>query len=79
MSKCTKQSADESFEEFLFLTQLLTLETGVPYIERGDGDRYRVCCDDGGAWDRPTLWGVFNDLASAVKCAQHGPAWRAKK
>lgn len=34
------------------------------------GIRYEVRCLDGGAWDRPTCWGVFSTLADAERCAQ---------
>lgn len=39
------------------------------------GIRYDVRCLDGGAWDRPTGWGMFGDLASAIECAKRGPRW----
>lgn len=37
-----------------------------------EGVRYDVRCLDGGAWDRPTCWGMFATLADAVACAR-GP------
>lgn len=40
------------------------------------GVRYEVRCLDGGAWDRPTLWGMFASLDEAIACAISGPAWR---
>lgn len=41
------------------------------------GTRYDVRCLDGGAWDRPTSWGMFATLEEAVACATgEGPAWR---
>lgn len=33
-----------------------------------DGKRYDVCCLDGGAWDRPTSWGMFATLEAALAC-----------
>lgn len=60
----------------------------VPFIETATGDdpawvahwkgntRYDVRCLDGGAWDRPTCWGMFATLAEAVQCAKSGPVWR---
>ena len=61
----------------------------VPFIEldRGErmgpdwlkhwpsGTRYDVRCLDGGAWDRPTCWGMFASLQEALECAKKGPAW----
>lgn len=41
-----------------------------------DGVRYTVLCLDGGAWDRPTKWGVFPSLDDAIACCENGPAWR---
>lgn len=40
------------------------------------GTRYEVRCLDGGAWDRPTCWGMFASLDEAIACASSGPAWR---
>lgn len=40
------------------------------------GTRYAVRCLDGGAWDRPTCWGMFGTLEDALVCAKNGPAWR---
>lgn len=40
------------------------------------GTRYDVRCLDGGAWDRPTAWGMFQTLEQAIECAKTGPAWR---
>jgi len=34
------------------------------------GIRYDVRCLDGGAWDRPTCWGMFATLHEAIHCAQ---------
>jgi hypothetical protein len=57
---------------------------GVPYVEIYEDDhpkfvehwkgtvRYDVRCLDGGAWDRPTCWGMFATLAEAVACAVSG-------
>lgn len=57
---------------------------GAPYIEIIEDDdpkfvehwkgtlRYDVCCLDGGAWDRPTCWGMFASLQEAVACALGG-------
>ncbi len=33
-----------------------------------EGKRYEVCCLDGGAWDRPSDWGMFATLAEALAC-----------
>lgn len=41
-----------------------------------EGVRYSVRCLDGGAWDRPTLWGCFESLHEALQCVERGPAWR---
>jgi hypothetical protein len=57
---------------------------GRPYLELEiedpeqwpDGVFYRVYCLDGGAWDRPTLWGRFESLHEALQCAEGGPARR---
>lgn len=38
--------------------------------------RYDVRCLDGGAWDRPALWGAFGTLVEASRCAAAGPSWR---
>lgn len=40
------------------------------------GCRYDVRCLDGGAWDRPTCWGMFGKLTEAIACAKAGPSWR---
>ena len=52
----------------------------VPYItegKRGDGSfPFAVECLDGGAWDRPTLWGCFKTEPEAVECAKLGPERR---
>lgn len=40
-----------------------------------DGVRYDVRCLDGGAWDRPTDWGIFGALGEAIECAKKGRAW----
>jgi hypothetical protein len=34
------------------------------------GVRYDVRCLDGGAWDRPTCWGMFATLEDALACAR---------
>lgn len=41
-----------------------------------DGKRFDVRCLDGGAWDRPTVWGMFANLEEALECCESGPAWR---
>ena len=41
------------------------------------GVRYSVYCLDGGAWDRPTLWGAFATVEEAVRCAKGGIARRS--
>lgn len=33
-----------------------------------EGKRYDVRCLDGGAWDRPSDWGMFATLAEALAC-----------
>lgn len=40
------------------------------------GTRYDVRCLDGGAWDRPTCWGMFATKDDALACALAGPEWR---
>jgi hypothetical protein len=40
------------------------------------GTKYTVQCLDGGAWDRPTMWGTFSTLDEAIDCCSTGPAWR---
>lgn len=40
------------------------------------GTSYTVHCLDGGAWDRPTLWGSFESLEEALDCCENGPSWR---
>jgi hypothetical protein len=42
------------------------------------GTAYRVYCLDGGAWDRPTVWGAFGTLEEAKACCESGPSWRNK-
>jgi hypothetical protein len=44
-----------------------------------EGARYDVRCLDGGAWDRPTCWGMFATLEEALACAGKGPAWLQPK
>lgn len=41
-----------------------------------DGKRFDVRCLDGGAWDRPTAWGMFKTLDEALRCCESGPVWR---
>jgi hypothetical protein len=60
---------------------------GVPYIEIEESTeptfvahwkgtkRFDVRCLDGGAWDRPTCWGMFATLEEATACAAKGPVW----
>lgn len=43
------------------------------------GTKYTVHCLDGGAWDRPTMWGVFPALEEAIECCTNGPAWRKNR
>ncbi|MGB3222960.1 MAG: hypothetical protein WBB23_09175 [Desulforhopalus sp.] len=43
------------------------------------GIRYDVRCLDGGAWDRPTAWGMFKTIEEAFKCCKEGPRWRTKQ
>jgi len=51
---------------------------GRPYIESSEnGTGYMVRCLDGGAWDRPTLWGHTETLEEAVKLAREKEANRA--
>jgi hypothetical protein len=40
------------------------------------GTSHTVDCLDGGAWDRPSVWGVFGTLEEALKCCEIGPPWR---
>jgi hypothetical protein len=40
------------------------------------GTRYDLRCLDGGAWDRPTCWGMFGSLEEAVAQAPRGPVSR---
>lgn len=42
------------------------------------GVRYDVRCLDGGAWDRPTDWGIFGTLSEAIECAKTGPLLRTR-
>ncbi|WP_296186592.1 hypothetical protein [Pseudomonas sp. UBA1879] len=52
----------------------------VSFFEQNPGGtKYTVHCLDGGAWDRPTLWGVFPTLDEAIDCCDLGPAWRRAK
>ncbi len=63
----------------------------VPYIEIEHDDhpqfvahwkgntRYDVRCLDGGAWDRPTCWGMFATLREALACIVIGPAWQESR
>lgn len=43
------------------------------------GTKYMVFCLDGGAWDRPSMWGTFPTLEQAIECCSNGPAWRNSK
>lgn len=38
------------------------------YAAWPQGVRYDVLCLDGGAWDRPSSWGMFGTLAEALAC-----------
>ncbi len=40
------------------------------YAEWPEGKRYEVCCLDGGAWDRPSDWGMFGTLVDALICVR---------
>lgn len=52
----------------------------VSFFEQNpSGTKYTVHCLDGGAWDRPTLWGVFSTLDEAINCCDQGPTWRRVK
>ena len=42
---------------------------GVPYIQT-DGKSFNVRRLDGGAWDRPTNYGVFDTLDKATEVAE---------
>jgi hypothetical protein len=50
--------------------------SGKPEIEQEwlevwpSGKRYDVSCLDGGAWDRPTSWGMFTTIDEALKCCE---------
>jgi len=41
-----------------------------------EGTKFTVLCLDGGAWDRPSKWGVYPTLEDAIECCERGPAWR---
>lgn len=43
------------------------------------GIQYMVHCLDGGAWDRPSMWGSFPTLDDAIDCCETGPAWRKSR
>ncbi|MGO4802207.1 hypothetical protein ACEN2T_23310 [Pseudomonas sp. W22_MBD1_FP4] len=43
------------------------------------GTRFIVHCLDGGAWDRPTMWGDFSTLEETIECCSKGPVWRKHK
>lgn len=43
------------------------------------GIQYTVHCLDGGAWDRPTMWGTFPTLDEAIECCANGPVWRKNR
>ena len=58
-------------------------EQGSEYLARWlkawpSGNRYDTHCLDGGAWDRPTVWGKFGTLEEAIRCAKDGLAWRSE-
>jgi hypothetical protein len=84
---CVADDDLDDLEEWLLLTEFLAPEFvaapffnqnrrwGSPYIEQ-ENESFRVSCVDGGAWDRPTLWGKFGSLQEAVECIKHGPIWR---
>ena len=42
-----------------------------PYIETR-GDAFAVMCLDGGAWDRPTLKGIYDTIEEAEKSISNG-------
>ena len=42
-----------------------------PYIQKR-GDAFAVLCLDGGAWDRPTLKGIYNTKEDAEKSVFNG-------
>jgi hypothetical protein len=48
---------------------------GLPYIVPTPLG-FRVECLDGGAWDRPTMWGSAGTVDDAIKIAKTGPVWR---
>lgn len=37
------------------------------------GTEYQVRCLTGGAWDRSSNWGSFDNLEGALHCAKNGP------
>jgi hypothetical protein len=47
----------------------------MPFILIEDGF-YKIYALDGGAWDRPSLWGGFNTIEEAIACCTNGPVWR---
>lgn len=48
----------------------------MPFILIEDGF-YKIYALDGGAWDRPSLWGGFNTIEEAIACCTNGPVWRS--
>jgi hypothetical protein len=50
---------------------------GMPFILI-EGGFHKVYCLDGGAWDRPSLWGGFDTREEAIDCCTNGPVWRKK-
>ena len=42
-----------------------------PYIETR-GDAFAILCLDGGAWDRPTLKGIYDTKDAAEKSISNG-------
>lgn len=41
-----------------------------PFAQRNQSGGFTACCLDGGAWDRPTIYGDAPDLAAAQELAQ---------
>lgn len=66
-----------SHQKFWNLPYIETFKCDSP--EAVEGKVFQVRCLDGGAWDRPTMWGGFYTLKEAIECANAGPAWRKAK
>jgi hypothetical protein len=86
----TDEYRPDTFEDYIermngFDFNIMSAEEFSVFLEDGKqswfkafptGTAYRVYCLDGGAWDRPTVWGAFGTLEEAKACCVNGPAWR---